>query len=78
MVAKSLPLQLKLAEQVRVAYVIADLDPALPRADLLKPAMWTHLVPRLHVGDRIECMPRDASWYARPAGARDQRRRDGG
>lgn len=54
---------LKLADSVRSVYQITA--PAGSQAeDLLNPRFWVHCARRLRLGDRIEVIAVDASWYA--------------
>lgn len=54
---------LKIAESVRNLYQItapAGADPA----DLIDPAFWVHVARLMRMGDKIEVLAADASWYA--------------
>jgi len=54
---------LKLAETVRSVYQITATAETKPE-DLVKPEYWTHVARKLRMGDRIEVMAADATWYA--------------
>lgn len=65
MTAKSMPLGvngLKLGETVRNLYRITA-NPGSAPDDVLRPEFWVHVASKLRVGDKIEIMAADTSWY---------------
>lgn len=54
---------LKIAESVRNLYQITAPAGAKP-GDLTDPAFWVHVARLMRMGDKIEVLASDASWYA--------------
>ena len=54
---------LKLAESVRNIYQVTATAGTKPE-DLLDPGYWKHVARTLRLGDKIEVLAVDASWYA--------------
>jgi len=54
---------LKLAETVRNQYQITAAENTKPD-DLTDPLYWRHVARNMRIGDRIEVIAADASWYA--------------
>lgn len=54
--------QLQNTETARAHYV-GKPDPTVGRADMLRPAFWSHVARVLRRGDRIDILAADASWF---------------
>ena len=42
---------------------IAKPDPHVTKEDMLRPVFWEHVVKKLRVGDRIEALSSDTTWF---------------
>lgn len=54
---------LRQAEYIRTVYHV-KVEPNVTVDDIVKPIFWTHCAGSLRIGDRVEIMPQDSSWFA--------------